>query len=265
MCEGEPTVLEKRRERFDPPLYGKESTKMKSSMRALFLVILLGSISNSEAALVDYGNGMIYDTDRNITWLKDANYAITSGYDADGLMSWNQAVAWVGQLSYGGYDDWRLPTALNPDGSQPGILNPNGGYNYASPSPSYNNTGSEVGHLFYQELGNLGQEAPDGSSPQPNWGLKKTGSFTNFQARKVYWTGTTLGPYPGWSYDLYAYEFSFHDGQMTLSNKEDIYNMVWPVRDGAPTNVPVPGTIWLLGSGLVGLVGFKKLKKNKRD
>ena len=29
-----------------------------------------------------------YDTALNITWLADANYAKTSGYDADGLMNW---------------------------------------------------------------------------------------------------------------------------------------------------------------------------------
>jgi len=28
---------------------------------------------------------MIYDSDRDSTWLQDANYARTSGYDSDGL------------------------------------------------------------------------------------------------------------------------------------------------------------------------------------
>ena len=56
---------------------------------------------------------MIYDDDLDITWLQDANYAQTSGHDADGRMSWDNAVAWADGLSYEGYNDWRLPT-LNP-------------------------------------------------------------------------------------------------------------------------------------------------------
>jgi hypothetical protein len=32
-------------------------------------------------------------------------------------MTWWGAMAWANQLVYQGYDDWRLPTALNRDGS----------------------------------------------------------------------------------------------------------------------------------------------------
>lgn len=34
-----------------------------------------------------------FDTVLNITWLGDANYARTSGYDADGYMNWMAANA----------------------------------------------------------------------------------------------------------------------------------------------------------------------------
>ena len=36
---------------------------------------------------------MIYDSDLGITWLQDANYAETSGYDADGRMNRNDSMA----------------------------------------------------------------------------------------------------------------------------------------------------------------------------
>lgn len=43
-----------------------------------------------------------YDTVLNITWLADASYAKTSGYDADGLLSWDAAKTWAAQLNING-------------------------------------------------------------------------------------------------------------------------------------------------------------------
>ncbi len=43
-----------------------------------------------------------YDTDLDITWLRDAN--------VNGAIDWNTATAWAEGFSSGGYDDWRLPT-----------------------------------------------------------------------------------------------------------------------------------------------------------
>jgi hypothetical protein len=63
---------------------------------------------SAKAELIDRGGGLIYDTDLDITWLQDANYA-----NSPNGMSWTEAMTWVQQLRYGGYDDWRLP-AINP-------------------------------------------------------------------------------------------------------------------------------------------------------
>ncbi len=104
----------------------------------LYLLAMLFSLP-SQAVLIDRGGGLIYDADLDITWLSDANYAQTTGYDADGLMDWDRAMPWAANLSYGGYDDWRLPTALNQNGTGPCF--------------GVNCTGSEMGHLFYTELG----------------------------------------------------------------------------------------------------------------
>ncbi|SPD75269.1 exported hypothetical protein [uncultured Desulfobacterium sp.] len=78
--------------------------------------LLFGIVYGANAALIDRGNGLIYDSNQNITWLQDANYAKTSGYGIDGMMYWNDsrwpslsAVPWVDQLEYGDHDDWRLP------------------------------------------------------------------------------------------------------------------------------------------------------------
>ena len=45
----------------------------------------------AQAALHDRGGGLLYDDILGVTWLQDANYAKTSGYDADGRMNWANA------------------------------------------------------------------------------------------------------------------------------------------------------------------------------
>jgi hypothetical protein len=67
---------------------------------------MLVSLS-SQAGLIDRGNGMIYDDVLDVTWLQDADYAKTSGFDADGLINWNTASSWASSVVYGGFDDWR--------------------------------------------------------------------------------------------------------------------------------------------------------------
>ena len=83
----------------------------------------------ANAALFDRGSGIIYDSDTNLTWLQDWNLAKTSGYDSDGLMTWNAAMAWAEQLQHAGYSDWRLPIYTNPS--------------------------NEMYHVWHDELGNI--------------------------------------------------------------------------------------------------------------
>lgn len=141
------------------------------------LSILCGFTISAYAVLIDRGGGMIYDTDLNVTWLQDANYARTSGYDADGLMTRNETNIWVNNLIYGGYDDWRLPTA--------------------DPSCEGSNcTGSEMGHLYYTELGN-----------QSGGPLTNTGLFINVQTDREYQSSTPWAPN-----SQYVMIFSFATG-----------------------------------------------------
>ena len=72
---------------------------------------------------------MVYDTDTNLTWIRDGNlpktmgfqsqipYSIQWGLGDQGMMAWNEAMQWVSNLTYAGYSDWRLPNGLHPDGS----------------------------------------------------------------------------------------------------------------------------------------------------
>ena len=76
----------------------------KSRLFASVAAFVFGiSVTTSDAALVSRLAGQaVYDTDRNITWLADASYAQTSGYDPDGIMTQIEALAWVAQLAFGG-------------------------------------------------------------------------------------------------------------------------------------------------------------------
>ncbi|MCX7113066.1 MAG: hypothetical protein NTX45_23705, partial [Proteobacteria bacterium] len=100
----------------------------------MFLATGLGLASTAEASLISrLGGQAVYDTDFNITWLANANAA-------NGTMNWQAAKDWATGLNVGGYTGWRLPTALNADGSGPCAL-------------GWNCTNSELGHLFYTEGG----------------------------------------------------------------------------------------------------------------
>ena len=82
---------------------------MKKYAFILSLVMVMGFASLGNATLQDRGGGLIYDDAHGLTWLQDANYAVTSGYVTGG-MDWYTAMAWADQLTYAGYTDWRLPT-----------------------------------------------------------------------------------------------------------------------------------------------------------
>ncbi len=122
---------------------------------ALCAVVMSFVASSSHASLVgrDLDGNLstaeaVYDTVADLTWLADSNYAQTSGYDADGLMTWTVANAWAASLDLDGVvgvDGWRLPDTLQPDAS---CDSQSGGIGYG-----YYCTGSEMGNLFYNVLG----------------------------------------------------------------------------------------------------------------
>lgn len=77
----------------------------------LFGILILRVLAlSSEAAVLDRGNGLIYDDALNITWLQDANYSGKT-------MTWDQANTWAANLIFEGFDDWRLPYSDSCSGS----------------------------------------------------------------------------------------------------------------------------------------------------
>lgn len=204
-----------------------------------------------------------YDTALNITWLADANYAKTSGYDADGLMDFTTAKLWARGLNINGITGWRLPTTIDADGPDADSLGNDGcdmtPTSYQGLDCGYNiSVLSEMAHMFYVTLGNKAYASTSGTFPQPGWGLTNTANFANVQAN-YYWSVTEYAP--GTSN---AWEFTFMIGSQLYQAKPNRF-YAWAVRSGdvgtAVSSVPVPAAAWLFGSGLIGLLGFARCRK----
>jgi len=76
----------------------------------LCLCVFIFTVASSNAALIDRGGGLIYDSDQDLTWTQDAGM---SGYRS----SWDDAKAWAENLAFGGVGGWRLPTTTQFDDS----------------------------------------------------------------------------------------------------------------------------------------------------
>jgi hypothetical protein len=217
-----------------------EDMKMRW-MRVCWVVFALLAAPAAHAALHDRGGGLIYDDVLNITWLQDANYAQTSGYDISGRMTWEEAVTWAANLVYGGYDDWRLASisvdAGVPTGVEPIVLR-------CDPD-EVRCRNNEIGYMFYWNLGGT-------------YGENKMGSQTSisgvqlFNIQRTYWTGTEFKDvaYTG---DGRAWTFPFESGIRNPNDKTLSFS-AWAVRAGdvvgsnqAPKISSVsatPSTIW---------------------
>lgn len=198
----------------------------------------------AQAALFDRGGGLIYDDVLKITWLQDANYAQTSGYDADGRMNWTAANAWAAGLSFHDsvrnidYSDWRLPTALNQDGSGPCL-------GYVTPC-----AGSEMGHMFYNNLGASATLSILAGTNVANLAL-----LANLQS-DVYWSGTAYASDPA---DR-AWYFATNSGHQAAPTKSSEF-YAWAVRPGdvaAPIPEPESYALLLAGLGLLGVVAKRR-------
>ena len=217
-------------------------------------LLILGLSTQAQAALVPLVE-VVYDTDRDLYWLGNANLAATNtfglSYDTDlgnhpndpygsnymevirpnGRMSWGAALHWIDAMNaanYLGFNNWRLPTALNADGSGPC-------------GPAFNCNGSEMGHLFYDELGGTAHQSILDTTG-PNY-------FTNLQP-SVYWSGTEYAPVT-----RYAYGFGTSDGYQDDGNKGGEF-YAWAVHP-----VPIPAAVWLFGTGAIGLLAISRRKR----
>ena len=171
----------------------------------MFILFLMNFLTSAQAGLIDRGNGMIYDTELDITWIQDATLS-------DLIGSYDQAVAWADQLVYGGYDDWRLSET-------PGTIQ---GWNDES----------EIGSLYYSTLGNSQQLLAE---------FVTTGPF-NLSSYYVTWiNGPQLPDLSEWSFQFkssysgfqnawsaanLAYAWAVRDGDVSSVPEPDTFWML---------------------------------------
>jgi len=235
------------------PITLRETTVMKLfyksiNIHALIFMCLIFFTNMSHALLIDRGNGLVYDDVQDITWLQDANYSQTSGYDADGLMTWAEANTWATGLVFQGVNDWRLFTR--------DLFDPN--CDYTDPGTGYTSgdgcTGSELGYLYYNYFG---LDAEDGLDPSATdaAGVANMNMFINMQNYN-YWDGTL----PKASLTEY-WDFSLRWGDI-VSDYEWNDNYAWAVTDGdVGLTVSAPATGLLLISSLLLILWYKKNKR----
>ena len=202
-----------------------------------------------------------YDTVLDITWLADANYAKTSGYDSDGAMTWQAASDWAANLDVHGVTGWRLADNTPVNGSSYNTsYSPAGntdlGYNISAPGTTYaGSTASEMAHLFYNTLGNKGLVDTAGNV-QSGSGLSNTGPFENVQAGH-YWSGSELSASVAWN-------FFFANGYQNIYVGKPNSVFAWAVRSGdvpvsgAPVPIPAAGWLFLSALGAFGYLGKRK-------
>jgi len=141
-------------------------------------------------------------------------------------MNWSTAMTWAEGLNIDGVDDWRLP---------------GGPMTYG-----LDQTASEMGNMFYNVLGGTANSSITTSHNNADYDL-----FQNIQS-DYYWSGVEVDSY-------YAWGFGFGNGSQNLYDED--YNLfAWAVRSGdvGGNPVPAPGTLALLGAGLLGWAGVKR-------
>ena len=229
---------------------------------AVIAALAVSTSSRASGALLSRGNGMVYNDILDITLVVDPTYARTEfaanpgrigeiiaavgavdGHTliaadfvaSTGRMSWWGAMAWVDQLTYGGFSDWRL-TKADP-AFRPDVF-----------GHAVGGTTNELGQLYFDELGGIAGSGATGVSVQ-TLGDPDLAKFANLQDWVYRQTGHPAPSVPaGGSPDpTRAWDFhfgTFYRGWQFSFPKSNANFYALAVRDGDV--VPEPPTVFLV-------------------
>ena len=121
----------------------------------------------------------------------------------------------------------------------------------------YNNTTSELGHMFYNNLGYLGLKDANGNQRESGYGVQNNDnngasvSVENLQS-SAYWLADEHSLNIAWA-------FATDNGYQGI-RYGNTSGYSWAVRTGDVNlhPMPVPEAAWLFGMGLISLVGMKR-------
>lgn len=202
--------------------------------------------------MINYGDGLIYDTLQNLTWLDLAfehpEHGVRGGCsilysDCDWNYTWPGAVEWTQNLTYAGFDDWRLPLSqpydplrifVSPRSELMGMLEQIDGWAFTEWDSGNPLTDSSPFNVMYTE----GGQGPFQYPLRYAWS----------------WIGNSVGYYHT---GFFGAPFDFPDDWTWHAT-----GTIYAVREGAPTNrVPEPTTLSAVLLGLAGFFGLRLVRR----
>jgi hypothetical protein len=201
-------------------------------------LIYEGDINGTGLIWLDYTKSAAYwDTQR--TWANGLNGAGVLVYNLNSGIS----VDWTGGV-------WRLPTTVDGAFVEGFDGTTTGGYNVKT---------SEMGHLYFESLGNNARRNTDGTWNDPASFVLKKGDFQHLTGIQ-YWSDTQRDDTAtAWAFYINKSSGGVWGRQIVDAEVYSYYALaVHPAGVAQSSPVPIPAAVWLLGSGLAGLGLLRK-------